>query len=101
MNQPCIRFVRLLQERGSILMFISFSLLFPPPPPHTHTHTHNTQVEQHVSDALSKGGEVVVGGGRALSLGGCFFQPSVLVGANTDMQLAHEETFGPVAPIIR
>ena len=30
-----------------------------------------------------------------------FFQPSVLVGANTDMQLAHEETFGPVAPIIR
>ena len=44
---------------------------------------------------------MVVGGGRALSLGGCFFQPSVLVGANTDMQLAHEETFGPVAPIIR
>ena len=44
---------------------------------------------------------MVVGGGRALSLGDCFFQPSVLVGANTDMQLAHEETFGPVAPIIR
>ena len=44
---------------------------------------------------------MVVGGGRALSLGNCFFQPSVLVGANTDMQLAHEETFGPVAPIIR
>ena len=63
-------------------------------------HTY-TQVEQHVSDALSKGGVVVVGGGRALSLGDCFFQPSVLVGANTDMQLAHEETFGPVAPIIR
>jgi len=44
---------------------------------------------------------VVVGGARDPSLGGSFFQPSVLVGASTDMQLAYEETFGPVAPIFR
>lgn len=91
MNQLCKRFGRSLGGKRDVFMLISFS---------AHTHTH-TQVEEHVSDALSKGGEVVVGGGRALSLGNCFFQPSVLVGANTDMQLAHEETFGPVAPIIR
>ena len=67
---------------------------------HTITHTY-TQVERHVSDALSRGGEVVVGGARDPSLGGSFFQPSVLVGASTNMQLAHEETFGPVAPVFR
>ena len=44
---------------------------------------------------------MVVGGTRDLSLGSTYFQPSVLVRANTDMQLAHEETFGPVAPIIK
>lgn len=44
---------------------------------------------------------MVVGGTRNLSLGSSYFHPSVLVGANTDMQLAHEETFGPMAPIIK
>jgi len=74
------------------------------PPPHAHLQNPPPtymQVEQHVSDAVSRGGEIVVGGTRNLSLGSSYFQPSVLVGANTDMQLAHEETFGPIAPIIQ
>ena len=44
---------------------------------------------------------MVVGGARNLSLGSSYFQPSVLVGASTDMQLAREETFGPMASIIK
>lgn len=73
-----------------------------PPLPHTRLHMHTyMQVERHVSDAVSRGGEMVVGGTRNLSLGSSYFHPSVLVGANTDMQLAHEETFGPMAPIIK
>ena len=54
-----------------------------------------------MSDAISKGGKVVVGGGRNKELGGLFYEPTVLTGVNTDMVLAHEETFGPVAPIVK
>ena len=59
------------------------------------------QVERHVSDATSKGSEVVVGGTRREDLGGWYYQPSVLTKVNTDMLFSREETFGPVAPIIR
>ena len=55
----------------------------------------------HVTDATSKGAEAIVGGSRNDELGRCFFRPSLLVGANIDMRLAHEETFGPVAPVIK
>lgn len=59
------------------------------------------KVERHVSDATSKGSEVVVGGTRREDLGGWYYQPSVLTKVNTDMLFSREETFGPVAPIIR
>jgi succinate-semialdehyde dehydrogenase / glutarate-semialdehyde dehydrogenase len=56
------------------------------------------KVEQHVADALSKGAKAVVGGKR---LSGLFFQPTVLTGVTPEMLVSHEETFGPVAPLIR
>jgi succinate-semialdehyde dehydrogenase / glutarate-semialdehyde dehydrogenase len=59
-----------------------------------------TKVEAHVSDALSKGATLVTGG-RRHALGGTFYQPTVLTNVSPAMQLAREETFGPVAPLFR
>jgi len=58
------------------------------------------KVEEHISDAVSKGAKVAVGGVRS-DVGGQFFQPTVLTGVTPDMKIAHEETFGPVAPLFR
>ena len=58
------------------------------------------KVEQHVADALGKGAKAVLGGKRH-ALGGLFFQPTVLTGVTPEMLVSHEETFGPVAPLIR
>lgn len=58
------------------------------------------KVERHISDALAKGAKVTVGGGRH-SLGGTFFQPTLLTGVSRDMLVSREETFGPVAPLYR
>jgi len=58
------------------------------------------KVEAHVADAVGKGAKIVLGGKRH-SLGGLFFQPTVLTHVTPDMLVSHEETFGPVAPLIR
>src|SRR4029079_1854290 len=58
------------------------------------------KVEAHVADALAKGARTVLGGKRH-SLGGLFFQPTVLTGVTPDMLVSQEETFGPVAPLFR
>ena len=58
------------------------------------------KVEAHVADALKKGAEIKTGGKRS-QLGGTFFEPTVLTGATTEMLLANEETFGPVAALFR
>lgn len=58
------------------------------------------KVEAHISDALAKGAKVVTGGGRH-SLGGTFFQPTVLTDVAPEMAVAKEETFGPLAPLFR
>ncbi len=58
------------------------------------------KVEEHIADAVAKGGRVMTGGKRH-SLGRSFFQPTVLAGATTDMMVAREETFGPLAPLFR
>ena len=58
------------------------------------------KVEEHVADALAKGAKVAVGGARH-ERGGTFYQPTVLTGVTTDMKVAREETFGPVAPLFR
>ncbi len=56
--------------------------------------------EAHVQDALAKGGRVLTGG-RRHALGGSFFEPTVIADADDAMQIAHEETFGPVAAVFR
>jgi succinate-semialdehyde dehydrogenase/glutarate-semialdehyde dehydrogenase len=58
------------------------------------------KVEEHIADAVSKGGKILTGGKRH-KLGGSFFQPTVIGNANTKMMVAKEETFGPMAPIFR
>jgi succinate-semialdehyde dehydrogenase/glutarate-semialdehyde dehydrogenase len=58
------------------------------------------KVEDHIRDALSKGARVVIGGERH-SLGGTFFQPTVLADVTTEMKVTRDETFGPVAPLFR
>ena len=56
------------------------------------------KVEEHIADALAKGGKIVLGGKRH-ALGGTFFEPTVITGVKPTMMVAREETFGPVAPI--
>lgn len=58
------------------------------------------KVEEHIADALAKGAKVVMGG-KPHALGGTFFEPTVLAEVTPSMQLAREETFGPVAPLFR
>jgi succinate-semialdehyde dehydrogenase/glutarate-semialdehyde dehydrogenase len=58
------------------------------------------KVEQHVADALAKGGRLLLGGKRH-ELGHSFFQPTVIADINADMLVAKEETFGPLAPLFR
>jgi len=58
------------------------------------------KVEEHLADALA-GGATVLAGGKRSPLGGTFFEPTVIAGVKSDMKLAHEETFGPLAGVIR
>ncbi|MEI3856308.1 MULTISPECIES: NAD-dependent succinate-semialdehyde dehydrogenase [unclassified Ensifer] len=58
------------------------------------------KVEDHIVDAVSKGGTVALGG-KPDAKGGLFFQPTVLTGVTATMKIAKEETFGPVAPLFK
>ncbi len=58
------------------------------------------QVEQHIDDATAKGAAVFSGGKRHAN-GGTFFEPTILTDVMVDAMLMNEETFGPVAPLIR
>ena len=58
------------------------------------------KVEELLSDAVSKGATVVTGGKRH-ALGQTFFEPTVVTGVTTEMRVAREEIFGPVAPLFR
>ena len=58
------------------------------------------KVEDHVQDALAQGAELLCGGERHV-LGHGFFQPTVLAGITTQMKVAQEETFGPLAAVFR
>ena len=58
------------------------------------------KVEEHISDALAKGATITVGGKRD-ARGGLFFQPTILTGVTSQMRVASEETFGPVAPLFK
>ena len=58
------------------------------------------KAQQHVDDAVAKGARIVTGG-KAHPLGGRYFQPTIIEGVKAGMHVLNEETFGPVAPMIR
>ncbi|HEY9280269.1 MAG TPA: NAD-dependent succinate-semialdehyde dehydrogenase [Eoetvoesiella sp.] len=58
------------------------------------------KVKEHIEDAISMGASVLTGG-RTHKLGGLFYEPSILVNVSLQAKLMQEETFGPVAPLIR
>ena len=58
------------------------------------------KVEEHLENAKANGAKVLAGGGRS-DLSGTYFQPTVLANVTPDMQIANEETFGPLAGVIR
>ena len=58
------------------------------------------KIEDHIQDAVSKGARVVLGGERH-KLGLTYFQPTILADVTSDMKVAREETFGPLAPLFR
>ena len=55
------------------------------------------RTKRHVQDAVDRGAEVVYGG----SANGMYHEPTILTGITSEMAIAREETFGPVAPIMR
>ncbi len=58
------------------------------------------KVQAHLDNALELGATILTGG-QSHVLGGLFFQPTVLSHVNETMQISHEETFGPIAPLYR
>lgn len=58
------------------------------------------KIQQHITDATAKGAKIVLGGQRH-TLGHTFFEPTVLVDVTSDMLVAKDETFGPLAPIFK
>jgi succinate-semialdehyde dehydrogenase/glutarate-semialdehyde dehydrogenase len=56
------------------------------------------KVQRHLQDALDKGATLLEGGN---SLGGNFFEPTIVTGVTAEMAVAREETFGPLAPLFR
>jgi succinate-semialdehyde dehydrogenase/glutarate-semialdehyde dehydrogenase len=58
------------------------------------------KVQEHIADALSLGGRILAGG-KQHSIGGRFFEPTVIADATQAMKVAKEETFGPLAPLFR
>src|SRR5690606_15792463 len=58
------------------------------------------KVNEHIEDAVARGASVLTGG-DSHALGGLFFEPSILIDVSRDARLMQEETFGPVAPLIR
>ena len=58
------------------------------------------KVQSHLQDALDKGAKILTGG-KPHSLGGTFFEPTVISNVDKTMRVAREETFGPMAPLFK
>ncbi|WP_299744778.1 NAD-dependent succinate-semialdehyde dehydrogenase [uncultured Tateyamaria sp.] len=58
------------------------------------------KVQDHLADVINNGGAILTGG-KAHPLGGTFLEPTVVTGVTQDMKVAHEETFGPLAPLFK
>jgi acyl-CoA reductase-like NAD-dependent aldehyde dehydrogenase len=60
------------------------------------------KMDQHVADAVESGADVVTGGSRASGFPtDLYWEPTVLAGVTEEMEVAREETFGPVVPITK
>ncbi|KAL3488060.1 aldehyde dehydrogenase domain-containing protein [Aspergillus germanicus] len=59
------------------------------------------KVKRHVEDAVARGGRVLIGGRMVSELGEAFFEPTVIIDVHPDSQCMHEETFGPLLPIVK
>ncbi|MQQ07804.1 succinate-semialdehyde dehydrogenase [Epibacterium sp. SM1979] len=59
-----------------------------------------SKVQEHVDDAVAKGATVTLGG-KPHTLGGTFYEPTIVTGVTSDMAVAQEETFGPLAPLFK
>ncbi len=115
-GQACIRTERILVEEA---VADEFERLFlaevkalrqePPDPEGNRDHdlgavTFPRQLEvvaRQIEEAVSKGARVALGGERRSDLPGNFFEPTVLTGATPEMEVAREETFGPLVPLVR
>ena len=58
------------------------------------------KVREHIEDAVANGARVVTGG-KAHSLGGSYFEPTLMINVPHTAKVAREETFGPLAPLFR
>ena len=58
------------------------------------------KVQSHVEDAVNKGAEVITGGALD-NAGKQFYKPTVITNVTNKMKIFYEETFGPVAPLIK
>jgi succinate-semialdehyde dehydrogenase/glutarate-semialdehyde dehydrogenase len=58
------------------------------------------KVESHIQDALAQGARIVTGGARH-ALGHGFFEPTILAGVTPAMKVSRDETFGPLAALLR
>jgi succinate-semialdehyde dehydrogenase/glutarate-semialdehyde dehydrogenase len=59
------------------------------------------KVQEHVADATAKGGQVILGGGEPVQGEGYFLPPTIIKGCTQEMQVARDETFGPMAPLFK
>ena len=59
-----------------------------------------TKVREHVEDAINTGAKIIIGG-EMHSLGGNFYQPTILSNVTSKAKITYEETFGPVAPVYK
>lgn len=58
------------------------------------------KLEGQIEDAKNKGAKIEIGGKRPENLRGAYYEPTVITNVNRDMRVWHEETFGPVLPVI-
>ena len=59
------------------------------------------KIDRLVMDAVDRGARIVTGGVPLAQTDGFYYPPTVLEDVPTDAPIAHEEIFGPVAPIYR
>lgn len=58
------------------------------------------KVEAHIQDALDKNGRLVIGG-KKHKAGELFFEPTLIADVTADMDVATQETFGPLAAVFK